>query len=573
MTTKRWPAVILMLLVGAWLIAAEATRPGAAAVQKWQARKLGMFIHFGMFSALGGVWKGEPVKRGYSEQIRRFIPATREEYAALAGDFNPAKWDPDAVVRLAKDAGMKFIVITAKHHDGFNMFHTAQSRFNVVDATPYGKDIVKGLAEACRRGGLGFGVYYSTIDWHDPRATPPSTPPTRENDNLIPKSHEDFNVAQLQELTTKYGPLSEIWFDMGQPTAEQSRRFADTVHRNQPDCMVGGRVFNSQGDFTVMGDNQVPTAIIDEPWQTPASIYPETWGYRSWQARGDLPGKTREHILNLVHVVSRGGNYLLNIGPRGDGTVVEFEADVLRGVGSWTRQNAEAIYDTEPQPFRRLEFGAATVKPGRLFLMVTEWPADGRLKLPGLKNRLTRAYFLTDPKKTALPLDNTSSERSVTAQASHGGIDTPPVAVVVAEYEGTLNVTPPSIAADASGVFQLDARAATNFYNYNGRGYYERPSIYQQRWDVGPVPSGAYRVEVTYRQNESAAALSVRVAGRELAATLIEGRGEQPATTRVGTVTVSAAETIPIVLAPKRPFSKGEKLGVTIERVVLTPVQ
>ena len=565
--------VVSLIALAQWPFAAQPARPSQAAVEAWQARKFGMFIHFGLYSALGGVWKGERVTRGYSEQIRRYIPATREEYAAVARDFAPAKWDPDAVAQLAKAAGMKFIVITSKHHDGFNMFDTSQSDFNVVDATPYGKDIVKGLADASRRAGLGFGVYYSTIDWHDPRATPPSTPPTRENDNLIPKSHEDFNVAQLEELTTRYGPLSEIWFDMGQPTPEQSRRFADTVHRAQPECMVSGRVFNSQGDFTVMGDNEVPTRIIDEPWQTPASVYPETWGYRSWQQRTDLAGKTREHILNLVHVVSRGGNYLLNIGPRGDGTVVEFEADVLCGIGRWMQQNGEAIYDTQPQPFRQLAFGGATVKPGKLFLMVSQWPADGRLVLPGLETPLKRAYFLADPAKRALTIDRAVLETSVVLESRPVDLETLPVTVVVAEYDGALSVVPPSIAPDAAGAITLEAKAAFNDFNYNGRGYYDRPTIYKQRWDIGPLRGGQYSVRVTYRRNASTAPLALRVASQQLVVDLKGGDGDEPVTATVGVVSLEATRSVQVVVSPKPPFAKGDTLGVAFDRIVLTPVR
>ena len=215
--------------------AATVPRPGAETVSKWQARKFGMFIHSGLYSELGGVWKGRRITRGYSEQIMRFVPATREEYAALAKDFDPVNWDPEAIVKLAQDAGMKFIVIIAKHHDGFNMSGTRLTDFNIVDASPYRKDIVKGLAEACARHGMSFGVYYSAIDWHDKRATPPSKPPERENDNPIPRSHEDFNVARLEELATRYGPFPKsgsIWGSPRRSRASASRIRFTTSSRN-----------------------------------------------------------------------------------------------------------------------------------------------------------------------------------------------------------------------------------------------------------------------------------------------------------------------------------------------------
>ena len=170
-----------------------------------------MFIHFGLYSTLGGVWKGQPYSGNYSEQIQSDAHIPQAEYAALAAGFQPSKWDPDAVVELARQAGMRFIVLTSKHHDGFSLFHTGMSRYNVVDASPYQRDIVKSLADACARANMPFGVYYSTIDWNygdipDPR-----------NDNPISDAHADFNVAQIRELLTGYGPISEIWFDMGHP--------------------------------------------------------------------------------------------------------------------------------------------------------------------------------------------------------------------------------------------------------------------------------------------------------------------------------------------------------------------
>lgn len=563
------PLLLLTSLFAQSAPPVQPKRPSAATIQQWQSRKFGLFIHFGLYSELGGVWKGQRIE-GYNEQIRLHAHISKDEYAAVAKQFNPAKWDPEAIVKLAQDAGMKFIVITSKHHDGFSMFHTRESKFNIVDATPYGKDIVKGLADACARHGMKFGVYYSTIDWNDPRANGISQPPANENDNQIPKAHEDYNVAQLKELTTRYGPLSEVWFDMGRPTPAQSKRFAATVHAAQPECMVNGRVFNSQGDFTVMGDNELPTSVIDEPWQTPGSIYGETWGYRSWQEHKDLAGKTNEHLLKLVEVVSRGGNYILNIGPRGDGTVVEFEADVLRGVGSWVKANSEAIYGTGAQPFRELDFGYATTKPGRLYLMVTKWPEDGQLKLPGLKNKLTRAYLLGDAAKKPLTVDNSGGTKIVRVESKSAN---PPVTVIVAEYAAPLRVVPPSVQAQASGVVVLDAKDATKEFNYNNQGYYEGPTVYKLRWDFTPSRAGKYNVDVTYRKNTSTRPLQITIGTQTLPLVLKEAKGDEPATFAAGALTLGEAESLRLTLTPKRPFQKGAKLGVTIDKVVLTPVK
>jgi len=374
---------------------------------------------------LGGVWKGKQYSGNYSEQIQSDAGIPESEYAALASQFRPDRWDADAVVRLAQDAGMQFIVLTAKHHDGFSLFQTQASSFNVVNASPYGKDIVKSLAEACARHHMPFGVYYSTIDWRF------GDIPDQKNDNPISPEHEEFNVTQLRELMTGYGPLSEIWFDMGHPTKLQSKRFAETVHKYQPETLVSGRVWNNEGDFMEMGDDEIPDYILDEPWESPASIYKETWGYRSWLQRTGLEDKIHEHIQRLVAVVSHGGNYILNIGPKGDGSIVDFEAAVLRGTGEWLKRNGEAIYGTQPQPFRKLDFGYATVRGSRLFLFVEHVPADRQLKLPGMRNRIQSAYLLGDSQRNPLAFRDEPAGKFIAAPVT--GLFLP---VVVVEFDG-----------------------------------------------------------------------------------------------------------------------------------------
>ena len=553
---------ICALLAGFGAFAQTDPQPGAATVQQWQDRKFGMFIHWGLYSIPAGVWKGERITRGYSEQIQSHAPIPKEEYEKLAAQFNPEKWDPEAVVKLARQAGMKFIVLTAKHHDGFNLFATRQTNYNVVDATPYAQDVVKQLSEACARNGLKFGVYYSTIDWHYPDATGW----TEDNNKDIPEKHADFNVRQLRELMTNYGPLSEIWFDMGNPTLEQSRRFASTVHSIQPECMVSGRVFHHQGDFAVMGDNRIPKIILDEPWQTPGSIYPETWGYRSWQERTDLPGKIHEHILKLAEVVSRGGNYLLNIGPRGDGSIVEFEADVLRGVGAWLDKNGEAIYGARPQPFRELEFGNATVKGNRLYLLVRNWPADGLLRLPGLKNRVRAAWFLTDRRRSPLRFETAGGIPSIRVVKR---LETAPVTVIAADLEGVPDVTPPAIGPDAAGVVTLTAAQGDTWYNYNGGGYYDPPTVYKRQWNFTIARKGRYQCEIYFNQVEPGSNVEIVVDKRTIVGQIDRSKG--PGSVTIGTVDLLPKDHIVLRIAPS-PYVKGAALGLDVDRIVLAPL-
>jgi alpha-L-fucosidase len=556
-------------------------RPSAAAIQQWKDRKFGMFIHFGLYSEFGGMYQGKQIDNGYSEQIMANAPIPLDEYAATAARFNPVNFDPEAIVALAQSAGMKFIVITSKHHDGFNMFHTAQTNYNVVDATPYHKDVVKLLEQACARAGMKFGVYYSSIDWHYPGAS--SYIPG--NSNPIPPAHEAFNVAQLKELATNYGPLSEIWFDMGKPTPEQSERFTRTIHDLQPETMVSGRVFNYQGDFTVMGDNEVPQFAIDEPWQTPASVFSDTWGYRSWQDRNNLSGKVQENILRLVQVVSRGGNFILNIGPQGDGSIVPYEADVLKGIGSWMAIHKEAIYGTGPQPFRQLDFGYATTKPRTLYLFVKDLPVDGQLHLPGLKTRLQHACVLGDSQCEALPIAQDAAGATVTIDSKNDALQRlktryPESAsflpVIAVTFRGPLQVQPQTVAPQTDGSIHLKPAQADHFMNYNGRGYEAPSTLYKLRWNVAARP-GTYRITLKYRARPQETAAVAMVNGQSIAVTLAAAsQANAVATpqelTLAKVVTVGKQAYTTIELTPPQPFYKGTPLQADIEQIILIPV-
>ncbi|MEG2849534.1 MAG: alpha-L-fucosidase, partial [Bacteroidales bacterium] len=299
-----------------------------------------MFIHWGLYSQLGGVWDGKPVEWGYSEQIQSFAGIFSDYYAATAEKFTAEKWNADSIVALAKAAQMKSIVITAKHHDGFSMYATKCSDYNVVEATPFGRDPLMELSKACAKAGLRFGVYFSLIDWHFPQAYPISS----SNADPITLEHHKHNINQVRELLTNYGPISEIWFDMGSLTREQSRELYTLVTTLQPQCMVSGRLGNDFGDFAVMADNACPNYPIEIPWQTAGSVFKETWSYRSWQKRDNLQDKIAEKIATLKNVIGHGGNYLLNIGPRGDGSVVEFERDLLLAMGKWLTDSSNVIY-------------------------------------------------------------------------------------------------------------------------------------------------------------------------------------------------------------------------------------
>lgn len=303
------------------------------AIECWQKLQFGMFIHFGLYSLAGGCWNGKPVKKGYCEQILSHGNIPQADYEALMSDFRIPHFNAELIAETAKKAGMRYLVITSKHHDGFCLFDTKTTDYNSVRSACK-RDIVAELAAACKKNGLAFGVYFSLIDWHCPWALPISS----HNSDRIPEKHHAYNLAQLTELMTNYGDICELWLDMGHPTRQQSQEMYDLVHGLQKNIMINGRIWNDKGDFATMADNEMPELPegryeLNVPWQTPASIYKETWGYKSWQERTDAQGKIRNLTDSLRRVVSHGGNYLLNIGPDNEGNIVPFEKEVLEGIG------------------------------------------------------------------------------------------------------------------------------------------------------------------------------------------------------------------------------------------------
>ena len=376
---------LLILLMVALISIGASAQIAQDAYKQWHQNKFSMFIHFGLYSVYGGVYNEKPVTFGYSEQIQSFAGIFSDWYGNTALGFDPVKFNADEIVALAKEAGMRSIVITTKHHDGFCMFKTATTDYNSVDATPSKRDYVKELSDACRRGGINFAIYFSLIDWHFPHAYPISS----HNCDFITPQHHEFTKAQVTELLTNYGPVSELWFDMGSNRPEQSKELYELVHKLQPNCMVSGRLGNGWYDFAVMADNKYPEGALQAPWQSAASMFDETWSYRSWQERGDKHEKAMEKLRSLINVVSHGGNFLLNIGPRGDGSVVEFESDVLKEIGAWLKVNGKAIYGTEASPFREnFAWGTSTRKDNKLYLILSgEYPTNGaiELSLPGYK--------------------------------------------------------------------------------------------------------------------------------------------------------------------------------------------
>lgn len=368
----------------------------ARRLQWWLEARFGMFIHWGIYAVVEGQWKGRRFDRP-GEWIMHSAKIPVKEYARLADQFNPVRFNAREWVDLALRSGMKYFVITAKHHDGFAMFRSPSCAYNVVEATPWGRDPMEELAEACREARLPFGFYYSqTQDWYEKYAagnTWDFEPPTRDQF----RRYLDIKVKpQLRELLTQYGPIGVLWFDTPRNMdLEESREMRQLVHDLQPDCLVSGRVGNDLGDYGSLPDNLVPrgTLPFGGAWETPATLN-DTWAFkkddRNWKSSSTL-------IRSLVDHASKNVNYLLNVGPKPDGSLPPASVERLEEVGRWLCTNGDAVYGTRESPYPyEFPWGRVTRKGRRLYLHLFDVAGD-RLKLFGLRNRVEKAGLLADP--------------------------------------------------------------------------------------------------------------------------------------------------------------------------------
>lgn len=321
-------------------------------LQWWQEDKFGMFLHWGLYSQAAGEWKGKRYKG--NEHFMIYEKLSLKEYGSLADDFNPTLFSAEEWVLAAKNAGMKYIVFTTKHHDGFAMYNSANNDYNIVEKTPFKRDPIKELAAACKKHDLKLGLYYSLgRDWEDPDV-PTNWPTKGGRSNLVDFPNEDIKdlgkyierkvKPQIRELLTEYGPIGVLWFDTPELlTKEQSADLLKMIRNLQPDCIVNNRIGNGLGDYKV-SEQQIAANAVALPWESCITMS-KGWGYN----RYDNDWKSPELLVRqLVEVVSKGGNLLLNVGPNGKGEFPAPATERLKAMGQWMKINHEAIYDTHP---------------------------------------------------------------------------------------------------------------------------------------------------------------------------------------------------------------------------------
>lgn len=554
---------------------------------KWfRDARFGMFIHWGLYSQAAGEFDGKPTP-GAGEWIMADLKVPVSKYQSLVPQFDPVKFDAREWVRIAKNAGMKYITITTKHHDGFAIYPSARTDWS-IKSTPFQRDPLKELAAACKAEGITLCLYYSIMDWHHPDYLP------RPVWNDVAKNEADFEkyVAymkdELKDLLTNYGPIGTLWFDgCWEPTWTRARGqdLYGYLRTIQPGLIINNRVGATgkweewfEDPAKIGGDFGTPEQAIpvqgfgpNLTWESCMTMN-RTWGFRKddhdWKSAATL-------VRNLIDCASKGGNYLLNVGPTGEGLIPAASVERLKEVGDWMKLNSAAIYATTASPFpRQLPWGRCTTKANgkttTLYLHVFDWPSDGQLLLPGLKNKVKSARLLVGAKKLSTKRDDDGVTVSLLASVPSAISST-----VVVEIEGAPDVAPTMIVQKKTGAVQLpagDARLHGSAFRYESGGpldnigYWTNPDDWAD-WEFKLKRPGKYAVSAVVA-GPSASAFEISVGGRTLrCATPATGDFFTFKPVDLGTMEISSVGEVSLAV---RPVKDGWQ-AINLKSVHLTP--
>lgn len=447
----------LILICFTWIVAAQAqdmenswdkniSRNEHPNIQWFKDAKFGLFIHWGLYSKLGGVWMDKNYY-GSGEWIMNVAKANADAYAEEAANMDLSDYNPEEWAILAKKAGIKYVVITAKHHEGFTMYDSKVSDFTIVKSTKYGKDPMLPLSQKIREQGIEFGFYYSQfLDWHEPNGGG-----NRWDFDESKKDYQEYYsrkaIPQLKELLSNYGPLGTIWFDMpGGLTYEQTKSLVDTLRKIQPNCLFSSRVGQGLGDYRDFGDSEVPGRPIHGAWE---SIYThnDSWGFIAHDKNFKSP---KEIIQLLAEVASKGGNLMLNVGPDGKGAIPAYSRKYLLEVGKWLDRFGDGIYKTTYGFIPRQPWGVTTSKPGKLYLHIFDLPENHQILVPGMNVDIQHVYQLDSGEK--LSWNKNNDDLTVTLPVLTDSRNT----VVVVEYAGVLTDKYDQLPVTVSAQYRLN---------------------------------------------------------------------------------------------------------------------
>lgn len=534
---KLASSAALTLLAATLVSFAQPSQPPLSAEERtrwFREAKFGMFIHWGAYSVIGR-----------HEWIRTMAQIPQAEYDVYAKQFNPVKFNADAWVDLAKNAGAKYMVITSKHHDGFSIFRSQVSDYD-IEMTPYAGDPLKQLAAAAKKKDMRLGFYHSIMDWHHPDYRPRRSweYPKNYKEGGNNNRYIDFMKAQLKELLTGYGDVAMIWFDgEWEHTLAEAKRddeVYDFIRGLQPNTLINDRLYErkpgNKADFGTP-EQYVPATGFKDPsgkpilWEACVTINNDSWGYNKYETDFKTD---RDLIRMLVEVVSKGGNLLLNVGPKPDGTIQDEFVTRLNAMGRWMKVNQEAIYDTTASPFERMSFfGRATTKGNKLYLHIFDWPKDGTLRVAGLRNIVHSARLLADPSRKIV----SKRDGDDILLALPGTAPDEIASVVELTLDGAPVSVPFANRPDAKGLISLGVESCEIETEFEQRAKKENAlgHVYLTRWTrdkdvpywkVEAPKAGRYRVEAFYSSRKAGTPFAVEAGTAKLAGASINSGGD-----------------------------------------------